>query len=131
MKCTFTIPDLPPPLNNMYFNVRGRGRVKSDRYRTWRSAMGWEIKRQHNRIIKFTGPVYIVIACQEPKRKCDLDGRIKGILDLLVDMQIIPDDSQKYVRGINIYFAPDPEFKGVEIAITALEWPAVDRSAAA
>jgi len=90
----------PPSANNMFVNVRGRGRVKSADYTKWRDDAGWLLKSQ--RPHKFTAPVLVTIElCSPNKRPFDIDNRNKGILDLLVEHQVIPDDSNRWVRGIS------------------------------
>lgn len=117
-KVVIRLSALPPSVNSMYANIQGRGRVKSAHYKAWANVAGWDLKNQRASIRRFTTPVYVTIAVAEPKRRCDLDNRIKATLDLLVEHQIIPDDSNDWVRGVNIYFAPEPDFEGVEIAIS-------------
>ena len=90
---TFAIP-MPPSLNNVFANVPGRGRVKTERYRTWREAAKWSIKLDGNKprfYETITGPFAIEIVCNP---RGDLDNRAKGVLDLLVDMKVIADDSR-------------------------------------
>lgn len=135
MKTVLRLQSLPPSVNAMYANVAGRGRVKSERYRIWLNAEGWNLKTQHNRIHRFTVPVYVTIAIAEPKRRFDIDNRIKGILDLAVTYGVIPDDNSDWVRGVNIYIAPDKSFEGVEVAFTPAEpassrWPEAKKDAA-
>ena len=82
----------PVSLNAIYRNVPGRGRVKTERYRTWLQAAGWDIKQQKPERIK--GPYQITMLVQrKDKRKRDLSNLIKGVSDLLVTHQIIEDDS--------------------------------------
>lgn len=108
---------LPPSVNALYFNKPGKGRVKSDRYRTWLNAEGWNLRAQKSRWHSFTGPVGVEITTAEPKRKRDLDNAQKGVLDLLVSLQIIPDDNSDWVRDLRISISDDPKFEGVEVRI--------------
>lgn len=106
---TFELPRLPPSTNQLFIEVEGdtvmhheggkvvmkarpRKRVKAQPYRQWRDEMGWEVKRQVRKSI--TGPVAIVLELHRTyNQRCDLDNRIKGILDLMVEMKVIEDDS--------------------------------------
>lgn len=87
----FTIP-FPPSVNHMFFNVPGKGRVKSNAYRVWRSAAGWDIKAAKPE--KFNGPVEVLITLERKTMRGDIDNRIKAILDVLVDMDVLVDDKQ-------------------------------------
>lgn len=86
---TLTMP-VPPSLNNIFTNVRGKGRVRTARYRTWARAAGNEVMAQTKR--NFPGPVLVDITCKRPRSNCDVDNYIKGCLDLLVDMAVLSDD---------------------------------------
>lgn len=93
---TFTIP-MPPSVNSLTRNKPGKGRVKTDRYKTWINAAGWSINQQRPRKIK--GRVEIEL-CFPEKNGSDCDNRCKAALDLLVLHRIIEGDSNKYVRRI-------------------------------
>ena len=45
---TEVVINLPFPVsvNALYRNVRGRGRVMTERHKTWRQAAGWELEQQ-------------------------------------------------------------------------------------
>lgn len=89
---TFSVElEPPPPLNNCYVNVRGRGRTKSPRYRAWRQAAVLSIFSQVPAKLRIGGPVVVYIALPI-KMRGDVDGRIKGVLDALVDSKRIDDD---------------------------------------
>jgi Holliday junction resolvase RusA-like endonuclease len=77
----------PPSLNNLYFNVPGRGRVKSKRYTAWQWEATAAIHQQ--RPEKITG--HYTARLRVPLRG-DVDGKIKAVLDLLAALQITPDD---------------------------------------
>ena len=88
MKLTFPFP---PTSNHLYRNVPGKGRVRTERYKTWARAAGNEILSQHRQPV--SGPVALIITLAKPdKRKRDLSNGIKAIEDLLVDMRLIDDD---------------------------------------
>lgn len=115
MKTVIRLDSVPPTTNSLYANVAGRGRIKTDRYRVWRNAAGWELKRYHNQ--RWTEPVFLTIAIGGLRRNADISNRIKALEDLLVEHGIIQGDTIEHVRGVNVYVAPDG-FKGIEIAIT-------------
>jgi Holliday junction resolvase RusA-like endonuclease len=81
----------PPSVNGLFFNAT-KGRVKTDAYKAWRRDAGNLILVQGRKHMR--GPVSLSIAIVRPdKRKRDLSNTIKAIEDLLVEMQIIDDDS--------------------------------------
>lgn len=82
----------PPSLNNIYFNKPGKGRVKSGQYRTWRSAAGWDVKAAKPE--KIGGAVLLDLTVKKPRVRADISNRIKAVEDLLVDMDVLVDDSQ-------------------------------------
>lgn len=92
---------MPPSTNNMFVNVAGKGRVRSQEYKGWAKAAGWIVKAQ--RIRKFDVPVTVRIEVNNPRGLgFDIDNRIKAVLDILVSTEVIVDDSAKWVRGIEI-----------------------------
>jgi Holliday junction resolvase RusA-like endonuclease len=120
MKTVIRLQHMPPSTNNLFVNVRGKGRVKTDRYRTWLQAAGWDMKKYHNH--RWNEPVHLTIALGKMRANADISNRIKAIEDLLVTHQIIPGDSAAWVREINIYMAQEP-FEGVEVTITPAASP--------
>lgn len=108
---TYSIPT-PPPLNNLFFNAPGRGRVKSERYRVWRQAAGWEMRAGVIPPTPILGPVRVDVVIGD--RRGDLDGRLKAPIDLLVYMQVIKDDSQvEEVRAS--YGGNDPRRSSISV----------------
>ena len=82
---------LPPSVNSLWTNVRGRGRVRTPAYDRWRKAAGWELQAQRPKAVK--GRVAIQIRASPPVRKRDLDNLAKPALDLLVAHGAIEDDA--------------------------------------
>lgn len=115
---TIRLQHVPPSTNGLYFNRPGKGRVKTDRYRTWLQAAGWDLKRYHN--IRFSQPVHLDIKIGKLRANADISNRIKALEDLLVTHKVIPGDSIQWVKGVNIHLSPEP-FEGVEIEITPAE----------
>src|SRR5258708_4769936 len=89
---TLRIP-LPPSVNALFANVPGKGRVKTDRYKTWLNAVGWDVVQQRQSPIK--GDVTLEIVAGRPdRRRRDLSNLIKAAEDLLVRHGLIEDDSR-------------------------------------
>lgn len=86
----FTVPP-PPSTNHLYFNVAGRGRVKTSAYKAWLEEAGWAAKKQ--RLASFGGPVAVTYIVPEDRRR-DLDNYCKGLGDLLQSLNILQNDSQ-------------------------------------
>lgn len=90
---------VPPSVNGLWFNKPGKGRVRSDRYRTWLNSAGWLVQAQ--RPGHMPGRVEIEI-CLPERNGADLDNRVKATLDLLVAHRIIEGDNNKVVRRITV-----------------------------
>jgi len=82
---------VPPSVNTMYFNVPGRGRVKTKEYSLWRTAAVAMIQAQTLREKRIEGHISIRIILPA-KMRGDLDNRIKPLLDALVESKKIDDD---------------------------------------
>lgn len=87
----------PVSLNQMNKNVRGKGRIKTDKYKAWLNEAGWELVRQLSALSsserkirgKFT---YSCRPLRPDNRIRDLDNLSKVVLDLLVRHQIVDAD---------------------------------------
>lgn len=91
----------PPSTNALFLNVRGKGRVATKEYTSWKREAGWTLQAQ--RPPKFHGPVEITIElCPPHSQRFDLDNRSKCTLDLLTSHQVIRDDHDGFVRAVNI-----------------------------
>lgn len=83
---------IPPSANALFRNVPGKGRVRTERYRTWAAAAGWEIKEQRPGAI--AGHYVLTLTCQRPdKRRRDIGNLVKSVEDLLVTHGLVTDDS--------------------------------------
>lgn len=90
---------LCPPVNNLFFNLPGRrtaagkwapgGRARSQRYRTWAQAAGWDVEQAAAPRLAGAVTVEIAVPARMPG---DLDGRSKAAIDLLVTHGLIEDD---------------------------------------
>lgn len=119
--CTAQIR-MPRPIstNNLFANVKGRGRVTSSTYNAWR----WQAKammQDQKPLPKFAGPVAIRLYVGEKgvSANFDADNCAKAYLDALVHEGVIQDDSRRHVRSILVRWVPDQE--GCIAAITDSE----------
>lgn len=82
----------PPTVNSLYANVPGKGRVKSERYRTWERHAQNMLLAQQKRLIP--GKVAVDIRIEQvDHRKRDVANLEKAILDILKGVAY-EDDSQ-------------------------------------
>lgn len=96
----FDFKVLPPPsVNRAFRNVPGKGRVKTRDYRVWRTnavkAIWAQVRADH----RIAGNVAVTVHLPE-KMRGDIDNRIKGILDALVQSQRIDDD--RHVTALTV-----------------------------
>lgn len=86
-----TLP-FPPTTNTLYVNVPRKGRVKSEGYKAWISAAGWELKLQ--RPAHVPGRYRLALTLTAPDRRArDADNLIKAVSDLLKAHDVIDEDS--------------------------------------
>jgi len=81
---------IPPSVNACFSNVKGKGRIRTERYRQWATAAGWDCKRKGSVHGAFT--VTITIDRQTRHVLSDIDNRCKPVLDLLQEHGIIDND---------------------------------------
>jgi crossover junction endodeoxyribonuclease RusA len=88
---TFWTEHLPPSTNALFANVAGKGRIRSERYREWQNAAGWDFNGKGS----IAGPFKATITvCASKRRKGrDIDNFAKPTLDLLVKHGVVEDDS--------------------------------------
>lgn len=111
---------IPPSTNQLFRNVKGKGRVRTERYNTWINAAGWELKAQKPKPV--TGPVSLTIAVNEKKTRADLGNLEKAAVDLLVAHGVIEDDKPSIVRSIHLYWCAHTDRCSVAVApVPALE----------
>ena len=91
---------LPFPLsvNGLYLNVKGRGRVKTKRYREWIDEASLMLMKQN--ISYFKTRVDITIHLGGGRKNQDCDNLIKCVLDRLVYLKILEDDCKPFVRSV-------------------------------
>jgi len=97
---TFVL-SVPPSANALFFNVKGRGRRKSHKYRAWIAGELKALVAQRARPVR--GHVSITITLPKSTRG-DASNRVKPAEDLLVRAGIIPDDSGKHVGSVTVTF---------------------------
>src|SRR5262245_39720721 len=85
---TFALP-IPPSMNEMYANVRGR-RVKTRAARRWHHDASWLIKLEAGGS-RIEGPWAIGVVYPR-SMKGDVDNRLKALLDAVVASGIVCDD---------------------------------------
>lgn len=91
---TFVLP-APPSVNNLFANVKGKGRVKTRNYRIWRELAQWAIALDGvsaRPIETMEGPVEVEIVLG--RLRGDVDNRQKAILDILKKTHVLLDDKQ-------------------------------------
>ena len=89
----------PPSVNNLFLNVRGRGRVPSARYRDWRQAASTSARAQQPAPVE--GRVSLSFDFRAPDRRLrDLDNLLKAPIDLLVSEGLIGADNNSVVREL-------------------------------
>ena len=115
---------LPPSANACWRQFKGRT-ILSAKYREWRKDNIH--KANHGKEIEsFPYPVVINITVRPGKgwRKCDLDNRIKPILDQMQHCGYLKDDNTDWVQGISICLGDEagegiPSY--VEIDVSEIE----------
>lgn len=97
------IIDLPRPIsvNRLWTNVPGKGRVRTQEYRTWMRAAGWMVKAAHPKQLRCAVSLTLTV---NPEYKGDLDGVLKATLDCLETCGVVVNDRQ--FRKITLQFGP-------------------------
>lgn len=87
---TLSLP-YPPTVNSLYANVPGKGRVKTERYKTWVQAAGWNILAARPQPLEGPFILEMILYVADAKRR-DVDNTVKPVLDLLVEHRLVEDD---------------------------------------
>lgn len=109
-------------LNDYISACRKHPQAGANFKREWQTTVEWAIKQYKNKglLRAITKPCIVKFTWTEKTSKRDLDnissfGR-KIILDGLVDMMILPNDTQKWVRGFtDTFYKGDEDLIRVEI----------------
>jgi Holliday junction resolvase RusA-like endonuclease len=89
----FDLAKLPPSSNNL-FATFGKRRILAPRYRDWRVAAGWEVRKQIKSADMIDGPFAFNVSFVRPNQRArDLDNMLKALLDLSKELSFIRDDS--------------------------------------
>lgn len=125
MIASYSLP-MPPSVNASYAHklVKSKKtgkqiarRYSSEALASWKKNAGKElmIQRPH----KFEGEVEIELAIQrdEKRLRADVDGRVKSVLDLLVDMQVIKDD--RHVLSVKATWVPNGTGHACKVTVSS------------
>jgi|2_EtaG_2_1085320.scaffolds.fasta_scaffold00123_12 Holliday junction resolvase RusA-like endonuclease len=93
-KYSFTIEGSIPSKKNRHIRYRNGAIGPDASYREWEDQAGWQLKGQKRPSTPLLKTVEISITIYpKTRRKADLDNKSTSILDLLVKMEILNDDS--------------------------------------
>ena len=113
---TLRIPP-PPSANQLYRNVPGKGRVRSNEYRRWQAHAGWQVQAARPGQVSGAVTVSYQIPRPQDQRRRDIDNLAKPLNDLLVKHGVIEDDSR--VQAVTLAYADVSEVVAtVEPAVT-------------
>lgn len=115
---TFEV-EKPPSANNLYRNVPGKGRVRSDAYKAWQHRAGWQVELARPGFISGKVEVRYAIPWPKDKRRRDLENLAKPLSDLLVKHRLIEDDSR--IVRLELAYADVPQ---VVVDVRGAEVPA-------
>lgn len=117
---------MPPSTNGAYINTRF-GRAKTGKAKIWHQEAGFRAKQQcaaSGQLLPYLPPYRVFLGLYfKDERRSDIANREKLAIDLLVDLQIIKDDSmidELLIRRLGI----DKENPRVEITIETTAAPA-------
>lgn len=113
----------PPSLNNLFINVKRKGRVKSPDYNAWITTALLQLRRQNGWHVG--GPVYIRLVFNRQDTRADLDNLIKPTVDILVAAGRIQDD--RHMMKVEAEFASGTHGTRIEIR----RWPMASKTAVA
>lgn len=113
----YTLP-YPPSVNNLFANAKGGGRYPVPAYKAWKNEAGGQILTQGRKRVKgrFSLAIYVV---RPDRRKRDVANLIKAVEDLLVEMQVVEDDS--LAERVSIQWADEGSFECLVVVQPAEE----------
>ena len=100
----FTIPyDTPSKKNSRIVNRRTGRSFPSKAYSDWQLKASLWIRTHYSINALGNGPFSVSMAFNHcTLRRCDSDNKASSILDLLVDLGVIEDDSWQVVRSLSV-----------------------------
>lgn len=111
---TLDLP-FPPTMNNLFLNVKGRGRVKAPAYRLW-EAVASAAARKSAGTASLSGAYAFHMKAQRPdKRRRDLANLEKATHDLCVRLGFVRDDSD--CNRILLEWSDDPPSKDATVRV--------------
>ncbi len=105
---------MPPGVNSLYPTIRGVRR-KSEKYKEWSKAAAFDAARlgRHTEY-----PVRAILTVEGKLRKgTDIDGKIKAVLDCLVNVGVLASDDWQHVSEVRIRYAPIEGGTGIRIQL--------------
>lgn len=90
---SFKLP-VCPSANNLFVNAKGRGRVRSKRYRAWSDQAKLAMRITENNTLRTWSTLTerVVVEIYVGPVRGDVANREKALCDLLTEMQVISDD---------------------------------------
>lgn len=119
---------VPPSVNNATAVVRGR-KIKSKAYRQWQVLAGMQARIQGLASVPSPYSVSIkIVGGKGWSRARDLDNAIKGVLDLLVALEVVAGDNCMHCISARIdYRRPDKGRARCVVKVEHLEDASHDR----
>lgn len=115
-----------PSLNEMIAQAKNHWSAYAKQKRRHTDRVALEARAA--RLPRVKGPVIVCIAWIEPDARRDLDnvaaGGQKSVLDGLVQAGVLPNDTRRWVRGIEHHFPP-PDKTDPRIEIELQSWIAI------
>lgn len=107
---------VPPSSNAAYKNVAGKGRAKTQRYRDWLTAFGYDLNLAMRGQQPVKGPYVMVITIDRRTRHklSDVENRAKVTSDALVAHGIVEDD--RFAESVTVKWG-QTESGGVRVEI--------------
>lgn len=87
----FLVLPYPPPLNNLYRNVPGKGRVKTDRAKQYADDVA-RVAIATQALPPLAKAVSVTLDVYRPRKRGDLDGTAKAILDAIQGIAWVDDE---------------------------------------
>lgn len=113
----------PVSTNNLFGQAMVKGRMRrfpTKAYRIWRKEA--ELRILAARLPRFTVPVVVKLELTpRDQRPRDADNFSKAILDALVRMRVLVDDSNRYVKAVIPYWTDGVFFNRAGVVVTIRE----------